>query len=91
MAFRALHPDIPLHVWRAPTSADLGPALARVALAEAHEADACEQTPEHAPMQMPLIAPHTHMADKVRLRPGLFSSTAPLASLMVCHPSMMRT
>lgn len=60
MAFRALHPDMPLHVWRAPTFAELGPALARVTLAEAHEADACEQNSERAPKQMPLITPHTH-------------------------------
>ena len=45
-AFRELYPDISLHVWRAPTYADLDHALARVTLAEAHEADACENDPD---------------------------------------------
>ena len=60
-AVRALYSDIPLHVWRAPTIADLMPALARVTLAEAHEADACERDPEREPKQMPLIMQHTFM------------------------------
>ena len=61
MAFRALYPDIPLHVCRAPTYDDLLPALARVTLAEAHEADARENNPGREPKQMPLIMQHTFM------------------------------
>jgi hypothetical protein len=48
-AFRAMYPDIPLHVWRAPTYDALEPALARVTLAEQHDAEACERDPGRGP------------------------------------------
>jgi len=68
-AFRAMHPDAVLHVWRSVevpmTPSTLNAALGRLTLAEAHERDARARNPARA-----VAAHHAALLEHLARRPG---------------------